>query len=1523
MSQVDFSRINGFKKGQRNSFEELVCQLARREPNPDTSVFRRVDGAGGDGGVEAYWLDDDGTKSGFQAKFHLKSGDIDWTKVDQSVRQTLESHPTLDRYTVAFPCDLTDRRGVKNKGKTGWDTWTAHAATWQAWATELGRGRITFTAWTESDLLDRLARPVCAGLRLFWFGATELTPEWFSRHVKTSVALLDERFHPEDHVDVELQTLFDTMHRRESVVHKLDAALTALSSAILPIHGARKYQNKESTRLLDRFLDACTGVQSLSTNINEAVDQPWDVTKWRTSIAEARNALRPVQRWLQDKVIPAPKNKSASVKSELNEISQSLRSYGQALNRFESHVTTPAFDAENERLAFVMGEAGTGKSHLFGHEAQEAAQRSQPTILLLGQQFSDGDAWSQIASMLDLPGVSSDTLLGALSAAGEANRSRALILIDGINEGIGSFYWKNQLAGFLSKLKPYPGVACIVSCRSAYGPFAIPPALRAGTRTFDLRGFASQNEQLRAAQVYLDRRGIARPSTPWLSPEFINPLFLRTTCLALALEGKSEFPKGLRGTRAILAYYLDAVGRNLHAGSDRTDDLIPPTKAAMLRVAGQMARNRSDFLTRAEAISLVSEEFASYVAPPGRTWMEVLQLAGLLRLDPPAGEPSDDPLDSSPDIVRFSFQRFQDHLMGQALLAGITDVQDAFKVGGELSFMVEGDTIVWEWQGLMEALSSLVPEQFKLELVDVLPGKFEKWWRWPLSHGFVESAKWRSHDAFSDRSLELLNMLHRAHEDSFELLVELSVSAGHPWNAELLHKNLIGRELWDRDRFWTEGLNGRSDDETAPVGRLIDWCRVGQSPATSLENQRLAALTLCWFFTTTNRTIRDKATKALTTLFLRRRELFPELLTRFVGVNDMYVLERLLAAAFGACCLDQSSERVAPYASAVAAGIFGPEGPPLHLLVRDYAFGIVELAKARECLAAGIEVDKCGPPYNSAPPSFRLTEKSLKGIAAKAGGDDILRSAAGIMGDFGQYKVKSQIEDFLTTPLTEPVKLRPRQKLMRFEEEVVRLSDGRRRAFETLTEIANPYRAGIKGLSIGRPAPAPSEESIAAWQEKVKAAEVSFVTLLTPEEFQRYLDEAYNEVHVVRDGSDFQPERINTEKAKLWVAKRAYELGWTAKRFPRDSFRSGEYSRGRAEVERIGKKYQWLALSELMCRVSDNYWKESRYDSEPTKYRYPTDIGFVRDIDPTIVTPSMGPVSSDKSILGHGWALAPTIVQSSIDEADLQAWPFTENSYKDFPKWVQRTDPAGGKWIVLFEHAGKENRYPKGVRREHGLRQQEFRFIHCGMVKPAQLDEIVSILSGRKSLDVNNWEPRGFTDDQFLLEAPWRDVWPQHKWTPESSAVPSFIDIAHPAFRYHWEDHVDAALPDGASATLPSPWLANEVNIRPRPDNPSVWYDAAGQEMFRTFHGQESDRSVLLKESALAQIMGTGEFTSIWLLIAERGAWPGGSNDEAAWRRIEGVCWLDNGEFKSRLWHEDHVNKRSRVTKKSAPTATP
>lgn len=116
---IDFTKIRIYKGSQNSGFEEFICQLARRDIPKKPLEFRRIEGAGGDSGIECYWEKQDNTKIGYQTKFFLKTGEIDWAQIDKSVKQALETNPKLTEYIVALPCDLTYKKGKNSHCKTG------------------------------------------------------------------------------------------------------------------------------------------------------------------------------------------------------------------------------------------------------------------------------------------------------------------------------------------------------------------------------------------------------------------------------------------------------------------------------------------------------------------------------------------------------------------------------------------------------------------------------------------------------------------------------------------------------------------------------------------------------------------------------------------------------------------------------------------------------------------------------------------------------------------------------------------------------------------------------------------------------------------------------------------------------------------------------------------------------------------------------------------------------------------------------------------------------------------------------------------------------------------------------------------------------------------------------------------------------------------------------------------------------------------------------------------------------------
>ena len=134
---IDFTRIRSTGPGgQRDGFEQFICQLVGQEPPSADAQFVSLHGAGGDGGVECFWTFTDGSEHGWQAKFWTSPDDVKKAQLDNSVETALTQHPKLTEYTIAIPVDPTGPTGGNGESllekitkSGGWlDGWKAKAA---------------------------------------------------------------------------------------------------------------------------------------------------------------------------------------------------------------------------------------------------------------------------------------------------------------------------------------------------------------------------------------------------------------------------------------------------------------------------------------------------------------------------------------------------------------------------------------------------------------------------------------------------------------------------------------------------------------------------------------------------------------------------------------------------------------------------------------------------------------------------------------------------------------------------------------------------------------------------------------------------------------------------------------------------------------------------------------------------------------------------------------------------------------------------------------------------------------------------------------------------------------------------------------------------------------------------------------------------------------------------------------------------------------------------------------------------
>ena len=285
-------------------------------------------------------------------------------------------------------------------------------------------------------------------------------------------------------------------------------------------------------------------------------------------------------------------------------------------------------------------------------------------------------------------------------------------------------------------------------------------------------------------------------------------------------------------------------------------------------------------------------------------------------------------LEERVDGIRFSYERFTDHQIAKFHLNKFLDPSDpagSFAPERPLGLKVKDESTCWQNAGLVGALAIQLPERIGKELPELAPhsARFR-----PVLDAMLDSLMWRKHTAYSDATLHYVNShllrLQDTADATLRTMIAISTQPDHPYNALCLHRNLLRRPLPKRDAWWSIFLHYEFWEEQSPVKRLLDWAEA-EEVRDKITDQALLLMgtTLGWFLTSSNRFLRDRATKALVGLFTTRLPILCDLLTSFRSVDDMYVLERLLAVAYGCAMRSSHKEHLQMLATWCYQSIFG------------------------------------------------------------------------------------------------------------------------------------------------------------------------------------------------------------------------------------------------------------------------------------------------------------------------------------------------------------------------------------------------------------------------------------------------------------------------------------------------------------------------------------------------------------------------------------------------------------------------
>ena len=641
-------------------------------------------------------------------------------------------------------------------------------------------------------------------------------------------------------------------------------------------------------------------------------------------------------------------------------------------------------------------------------------------------------------------------------------------------------------------------------------------------------------------------------------------------------------------------------------------------------------------------------------------------------------------------------------------------------------------------------------------------------------------------------------------------------------------------------------------------------------------------------FTTPNRFLRDRATKALVALLTGRLALAERLVDRFADVDDPYVAERVYAAVYGVAMRSYDTAAVGRLASLVYERVFASGTPPPHILLRDYARGVVERA-----IHLGEEISitesLIRPPYKSDWPNIPTEddiEAMVSGWERDEWHDDDLNRARDLIrfsvmsgdlmsGDFARYVIRNEsppnwLAKRLGDPPAQPLAERLAALLSEFSVSECAAYD----EFMQVEDAPSPMLDLLVRKRSGTSIDWPAIESAVTLHNKMKSqARRRLMSELTKDhvaELESILQEKSN-----------GPPRIDPREIQRYILWRVFDLGWTIERFGHfDHFTIGWRGRDPNKPERMGKKYQWIAYHEILAYIADRfqYQEQSFNDEGDRQYEGPWQESL-RDIDPSLtLKATLGDTTWDP----HNPAWWGSEQYDAWDEdASHQKWLAESQEIPKIKRLLEVVNPNDGTcWVNVNGSFVWRQPHPA----DRGPFDLERRELWIGLTGYfVRTEDAESFMSWAKTVTFwGRWMPEPpETYSIYLGEYGWASAFEHsfsnysdsEKWVKPTGPIGKECPVAlQPAsFRYSCgEGGFDCSIDEYIGLHLPSQEFIRHLGLQWSP--PSADYvDPSGSVVaFDPTAHEAGPTALLLNKASLEKYLRDKGLTLCWVVLGEK-----------------------------------------------------
>ncbi len=1331
-------------------------------------------------GIETDPIDVDGELVGFQAKYFTNK--ISYADILDSVKKIKDHYnDKIDRVIIFSNKDINDKTKSFIEIKK-----------------ILDEINCSYTLFCNDNILELINdNNDYNNLKYSFFNEVTISNEWICEKLEITLKDLEPRYSKDFHIQIEEEIYLNCLLKNQKFFEYLHALK---SNSIETLKNDFYLENN----LKDRIISVINCFEIPSQ------EEIYTVFSWFGQLKEFIEEINKTIETNDCEINELKANSKEDFKYKISDLynkNHHLSMCLDVINDFDMEKNPHTMYLDTNILV-VEGDAGVGKSHLLGYIANQTKEDSHCNcILFLGQKIiGNNNPQKQLVDSIGYNG-SFDSFLECLENNGQYDGSTTVLMIDAINESKYSEVWMQYINELTLTIEKYKFIKLVLSVRSTYKEYVFNEAfinklLSGDIPTIKLNGF--RYNLIEAVSSFFKYYHLPLTIDANFNNNFENPMFLKLYCVA------SQAGNQYGGKNIMEVYYAYIqYEENKIKSANSIKNSIFLSKQIFSEIAKYYYENDCRSVPYFSLIKICKNIPYYKELIDGLIHSKVL--VEYLDLD-------------GNSIIYLCYEKLGDYILAKYILDTHSNKKNADDYIVNNFFRQDGKMFhSYKSIGIFTALSVIYNEKYGDEIIRLIPEDYDDNRIKIILDEYLINYSYRENEYIDSKLFyaEIIPFIKKTNsrDSYFELLLKLATRECS-LNSDFLFRILSELSLSNRDIFWTTYINDHYYKSYLLFNVVSFYSNFDSLNYT--ENEcRLALQLLIFMLSSTNRELRDIASRAIVKILQYRFKFIEWSLKRFENINDFYIISRLYGCCYGAILqmktevLNDDANRLVCY---IKTTIFENTEKYCDILLRDYALNILEFIDFTYGKVADLE--KCKPPYKT-----------------------------------------SDIQDI------------------------------------SIKELKLLY----EGKNV------PEGYDRIKWSLAPDISIKDFTTMYG--DFGRYTFE-----YALSNFKNINIEKI-FKYAYYYIIKK---LGYNDELSCYDKNR--DYGRGRTDlIERIEKKYQWIAMYHILAIIADNYEYSEKYtDYQCNKYKG-TWRPYVRDFDPSLNLKNNDRIYALKSVIN-----IRKYTQWNISN-DKWAYIDDVNNFKDN---ITVEDSKKSKWISLYF-----SQKDKIEDLKENIRQSIWKSSTACLIKLEEKDKFISFIKGKsfygRWMNVaeckNNyniflreyyWSPAAkdeFEDTDFQkveIEVGKEKI---TKEIPEFNFKNNVIEyiskeVELPVYKtigslsvcmthYLWEEEYDYSKEETVSIYLPSMLIVKLLSLHQKEDG--LWYDCNDNLCcvdFSLVKGSNVD-GLYLREECLREIKNKG-YDILWIGMGEKISSDPHYSKSLGFNEISSLVYFENNEVK-------------------------